>query len=55
MRHITQDYISNQAVTMETRELARTDRNLPIALPDTREERNVSRAAERLFITQPGY
>ena len=38
---------------METRDLARVDLNLLIALQVLLEERNVSRAAERLFITQP--
>ncbi len=38
---------------METRDLARIDLNLLIALQALLEERNVSRAAERLFITQP--
>jgi DNA-binding transcriptional LysR family regulator len=38
---------------METRDLARIDLNLLIALQVMLEERNVSRAAERLFITQP--
>lgn len=38
---------------METRELARIDLNLLIALQVMLEECNVSRAAERLFITQP--
>ena len=38
---------------METRDLARIDLNLLIALQVMLEERNVSRAAQRLFITQP--
>jgi DNA-binding transcriptional LysR family regulator len=38
---------------METRDLAKIDLNLLIALQVLLEERNVSRAAERLFITQP--
>ncbi len=38
---------------METRDLAKIDLNLLIALQVMLEERNVSRAAERLFITQP--
>jgi len=38
---------------METRDLSRIDLNLLIALQVLLEERNVSRAAERLFITQP--
>jgi DNA-binding transcriptional LysR family regulator len=38
---------------METRDLARIDLNLLIALQVLLEERNVSRAANRLFITQP--
>ena len=38
---------------METRDLLRTDLNLLIALHVLLEERNVSRAAERLHITQP--
>lgn len=38
---------------METRDLARVDLNLLIALQVLLEERNVSRAANRLFITQP--
>ena len=38
---------------MDTRELARIDLNLLISLQVLLEERNVSRAAERLFITQP--
>ncbi len=37
---------------METRELARIDLNLLIALQVLLEERNVSRAAERLFIKE---
>jgi DNA-binding transcriptional LysR family regulator len=38
---------------MDTRELSRIDLNLLISLQVLLEERNVSRAAERLFITQP--
>ncbi len=38
---------------METRDLSRIDLNLLIALQVMLEECNVSRAAERLFITQP--
>jgi DNA-binding transcriptional LysR family regulator len=38
---------------MDIRQLARIDLNLLIALQVLLEERNVSRAAERLFITQP--
>ena len=38
---------------METRELSRIDLNLLISLQVLLEEQNVSRAAERLFITQP--
>ena len=38
---------------MDTRELAKTDLNLLISLQVLLEEKNVSRAAERLFITQP--
>ena len=38
---------------METRDLARIDLNLLIALQVLLEEKNVSRAANRLFITQP--
>jgi DNA-binding transcriptional LysR family regulator len=38
---------------MDTRELAKIDLNLLIALQILLEEKNVSRAAERLFITQP--
>lgn len=38
---------------METRDLSRIDLNLLIALQVLLEERNVSRAAQRLFITQP--
>ena len=38
---------------METRELAKIDLNLLISLQVLLEERNVSRAAARLFITQP--
>ena len=38
---------------MDTRELAKIDLNLLISLQVLLEERNVSRAAERLFITQP--
>jgi DNA-binding transcriptional LysR family regulator len=38
---------------MDTRELLRTDLNLLISLQVLIEERHVSRAAERLFITQP--
>ena len=38
---------------MDTKELARIDLNLLIALQILLEEKNVSRAAERLFITQP--
>ena len=38
---------------METRDLSRIDLNLLIALQVLLEECNVSRAAERLFITQP--
>ena len=38
---------------METRELSKIDLNLLISLQVLLEERNVSRAAERLFITQP--
>jgi DNA-binding transcriptional LysR family regulator len=38
---------------METRDLAKTDLNLLISLQVLLEEGNVSRAAERLFITQP--
>lgn len=37
---------------MDTRRLARTDLNLLVALQVLLEEQNVSRAAERLFITQ---
>lgn len=38
---------------MDTKELAKIDLNLLISLQVLLEERNVSRAAERLFITQP--
>lgn len=38
---------------MDTRELAKIDLNLLISLQVLLEERNVSRAAERLYITQP--
>ena len=38
---------------MDTRELAKIDLNLLISLQVLLEEKNVSRAAERLFITQP--
>ena len=38
---------------MDTRELARIDLNLLISLQVLLEEGSVSRAAERLFITQP--
>ncbi|RLQ21604.1 LysR family transcriptional regulator [Seongchinamella sediminis] len=38
---------------MDTRELAKIDLNLLISLQVLLEEQNVSRAAERLFITQP--
>ena len=38
---------------MDTKELAKIDLNLLIPLQVLLEERNVSRAAERLFITQP--
>jgi len=38
---------------MDTRDLAKIDLNLLISLQILLEERNVSRAAERLFITQP--
>ncbi len=38
---------------MDTRELAKIDLNLLISLQVLLEEENVSRAAERLFITQP--
>lgn len=38
---------------MDIRQIARVDLNLLIALQVLLEERNVSRAAERLFITQP--
>ena len=38
---------------MDTRELAKIDLNLLIALQILLEEKNVSRAAERLYITQP--
>ena len=38
---------------MDTREFNKVDLNLLIALQVLMEERNVSRAAERLFITQP--
>jgi DNA-binding transcriptional LysR family regulator len=38
---------------MDIRQLARIDLNLLIALQVLLEERNVSRAAERLFVTQP--
>ncbi len=38
---------------MDTRELAKVDLNLLISLQVLLEERSVSRAAERLFITQP--
>lgn len=38
---------------METKLLARADLNLLVALQVLLEERNVTRAAERLFITQP--
>ena len=38
---------------MDIRQIARIDLNLLIALQVLLEERNVSRAAERLFITQP--
>ena len=38
---------------MDTRELAKIDLNLLIALQVLLEEQSVSRAAERLFITQP--
>jgi len=38
---------------MDTRELARVDLNLLLSLQVLLEERSVSRAAERLFITQP--
>ena len=38
---------------MDTRDLDRVDLNLLISLQVLLEERNVSRAAERLFITQP--
>ncbi|MCZ6828971.1 MAG: LysR family transcriptional regulator [Gammaproteobacteria bacterium] len=38
---------------MDTRELLKIDLNLLISLQVLLEERNVSRAAERLFITQP--
>src|SRR5512139_1608124 len=38
---------------MNTREFHKIDLNLLIALQVLLEERNVSRAAERLFITQP--
>lgn len=38
---------------MDTRELAKIDLNLLISLQVLLEERNVSRAARRLFITQP--
>ncbi|EEB79218.1 LysR substrate binding domain protein [marine gamma proteobacterium HTCC2148] len=38
---------------MNTKELAKIDLNLLISLQVLLEERNVSRAAERLFITQP--
>ena len=38
---------------METRDLAKVDLNLLISLQVLLEERNVSRAAARLFITQP--
>ncbi len=38
---------------MDTRELARIDLNLLISLQVLLEEQNVSRAAQRLFITQP--
>lgn len=38
---------------MDTRELAKIDLNLLISLQVLLEERSVSRAAERLFITQP--
>lgn len=38
---------------MDTRELSKMDLNLLISLQVLLEERNVSRAAERLFITQP--
>lgn len=38
---------------METKFLARADLNLLVALQVLLEERNVTRAAERLFITQP--
>ncbi|MCV6627227.1 MAG: LysR family transcriptional regulator, partial [Cellvibrionaceae bacterium] len=37
---------------MDTRQLARIDLNLLVALQVLLEERNVSRAADRLFITQ---
>ena len=38
---------------MDTRELAKIDLNLLISLQVLLEEHNVSRAAERLYITQP--
>ncbi len=38
---------------MDIRQIARIDLNLLIALQVLLEERNVSRAAERLYITQP--
>ena len=38
---------------MDTREFSKVDLNLLIALQVLMEEKNVSRAAERLFITQP--
>src|SRR5210317_1352524 len=38
---------------MDTKELAKIDLNLLISLQVLLEEKNVSRAAERLFITQP--
>lgn len=38
---------------MDTRQLLRTDLNLLVALQVLLEERSVTRAAERLFITQP--
>jgi DNA-binding transcriptional LysR family regulator len=40
-------------MSMDIRQLARIDLNLLIALQVLLEERNVSRAAQRLFITQP--
>ena len=40
-------------MTMNTRELAKVDLNLLISLQVLLEEKSVSRAAERLFITQP--